>query len=153
MIINEILIKSNRLNISCAKNIKKTSFSFIRVYSTKKAKKNFLLFLCGAVIGLVNGFFGGGGGVICVPILEKFCLLDGKCAHASAIAVILPISIVSASIYFFNGFIETLPLLFVGLGFVVGGIIGSFVLKILPSKIIKIIFAIIMFVGGIKLIL
>ena len=37
----------------------------------KKNKDKFKLILSGLTIGIVNGFFGGGGGMICVPLLEK----------------------------------------------------------------------------------
>ena len=37
----------------------------------KKIKDKFKLILSGLTIGIVNGFFGGGGGMICVPLLEK----------------------------------------------------------------------------------
>ncbi len=117
---------------------------------TKKQK--LWLILSGGAIGLLNGFFGGGGGMICVPILQKVLGLDAKQSHATAIAVIFPLSLISAFVYVINGYISSFPLLSVGLGVVLGGITGSFALKFLPPKAIRIIFAIIMFVGGIRLI-
>ncbi len=114
-------------------------------------KSKFLLCVCGAIIGFVNGFFGGGGGMICVPLLEKVLHLQNKYSHATAIAVILPISFVSAVIYLLNGNLETVPFLTVGSGVVLGGILGSFLLKFLPSKVIRIIFVFIMLAGGIRL--
>lgn len=114
-------------------------------------KSKFLLCLCGAIIGFVNGFFGGGGGMICVPLLEKVLHLPNKYSHATAIAVILPISFISAVIYMLNGNLETIPFLTVGSGVVLGGILGSFLLKFLPSKVIRIIFVFIMLAGGIRL--
>ncbi len=128
------------------KNSSKTDQKF-----TKKEK--LLLLLSGAFIGFLNGFFGGGGGMICVPILQKILSLDAKKSHATAIAVIFPLSLVSAFIYVINGYIKSFSLLTIGLGVVIGGIIGAFALKFLPPKAIRVIFAIIMFVGGIKLIL
>lgn len=117
------------------------------------AKQIFVLLLSGAVIGLVNGFFGGGGGMICLPILEKVLSLSAKEAHATAILVIFPLSLISAFIYVINGFIESFPLVTIGLGVILGGITGAFILKFLPPKIVQLLFAIIMFVGGIKLII
>lgn len=117
------------------------------------AKKKFILLLSGAVIGMLNGFFGGGGGMVCVPILEKVLSLDSKHSHATAIAVIFPLSLISAIIYVVNGSIQSIPLLTVGLGVVAGGILGAFALKFLPPKVVQILFAIVMFAGGIKLIL
>ena len=118
-----------------------------------KTKKKLLLIGSGAIIGFLNGFFGGGGGMVCVPILQKVLNLDAKHSHATAILVIFPLSVISSCIYIFNGLIDSFPLLTVGLGVVVGGIIGAFALKFLPPKAVRLIFALIMFLGGIKLII
>ena len=116
-----------------------------------ETKQKIVLSLCGMLIGLVNGFFGGGGGMICVPLLEKVLHLPNKYSHATAIAVILPISFVSACVYVLSGNLQTIPLLTVGSGVLVGGIVGSFALKFLPSKVLRVIFAIVMLAGGVRL--
>ena len=117
------------------------------------AKEVCVLLLCGAIIGFLNGFFGGGGGMICVPLLENVLHLGSKYSHATAIVIIFPISFISAIIYLLSGTLETLPLVTVGLGVVVGGILGSFALKLLPPKALRVIFALIMLAGGIRLII
>lgn len=135
------------------KNRKITYKKFDKSNSVFTAKQKWWLVLSGAVIGLLNGFFGGGGGMICVPILQNVLSLDAKHSHATAIAVIFPLSLISAFIYVINGYIQSFPLLTIGLGVVAGGITGAFALKFLPPKIIRLIFAVIMFIGGIRLIL
>lgn len=115
------------------------------------ARQVLLLCVCGAVLGFVNGFFGGGGGMICVPLLEKVLHLPTKYSHATAIAIILPISFVSACIYVLNGNLEIVPFVTVGGGVVLGGILGAYLLKFLPAKIVKIVFVAIMLAGGIRL--
>ena len=82
--------------------------------------------------------------MVCVPILEKVLKLPNKHAHATAIAVIFPLSFISAIIYVFNGYVKTFPLLIVGIGVILGGTLGSFCLKWFPPKAIRIIFAVIM---------
>lgn len=114
-------------------------------------KKKLVLSICGAIIGFVNGFFGGGGGMICVPLLEKVLKLKNKFAHATALLVIFPISFVSGVVYVATGKLETIPFLTVGSGVLLGGVVGAFLLKFLPSKIIRVIFAFIMLAGGIRL--
>lgn len=117
------------------------------------AKERLFLILSGAAIGVLNGFLGGGGGMVCVPILESVLHLTNKDAHATAIFVIFPLSLISAFIYVFNGYIKTTPLLIVTAGVVLGGVLGSFCLKWLPPKAIRVIFALIMLAGGIRLII
>ncbi len=116
-------------------------------------KQIFLLLASGALIGLLNGFFGGGGGMVCVPLLQKVLSLSSKESHATAIAVIFPLSYISASIYVFNSIIKTLPFLTISLGVVVGGIIGAYVLKFMPPKVVRIIFALLMLAGGVRLLI
>ena len=52
--------------------------------------------LSGTAAGLVNGLFGGGGGMVLVPLLNGWCGLAGKQAFATCVAAILPLSAVSA---------------------------------------------------------
>ena len=118
---------------------------------TISAKQKLVLCLSGALIGLINGFFGSGGGMICVPLLEKALHLPNKYSHATAIAVILPISFVSAIIYLLSGNLQTVTFLTVGSGVLLGGIVGSFLLKFLPAKIVRVIFVFVMLAGGIRL--
>lgn len=134
-----------------SKNLEKRERFSVAKEDKLTGKEQFILILCGVLIGFINGFFGGGGGMICVPLLENVLHLNNKYSHATAIAVIFPISFVSAIIYIFSGTLQTLPFVTVGSGVVLGGIIGSYFLKILPSKVVRIIFAIIMLLGGIRL--
>ena len=136
-----------------SKNLEKRE-EFLGLKSDKLSfKAKMVLLVCGALIGIVNGFFGGGGGMICVPILQNVLQLEEKYSHATAIAIIFPISFISAVIYLLSGTLETIPLVTVGSGVVIGGIIGSFLLKVLPTKAIRVIFALIMLAGGIRLII
>lgn len=113
-------------------------------------KKIFNGFLS-ALVGFVNGFFGGGGGMLLVPLLEKSMKCPVKKSHATAIAIILPVSIAGAITYIINGYFKVLPVLSVSGGAVVGGIIGALLLKKLPSQVVRIVFAIIMTGVGVKL--
>ena len=118
----------------------------------KKRLKNWLkdTFL-GAVIGFLNGFLGSGGGMIAVPILEKSKNLDNKKAHATAIAVMFPLSVVSAVVYSFNYELDVWTIVILSAGVTVGGILGSIFLKKLSGKAVRIIFASLMIAAGIKM--
>lgn len=107
--------------------------------------------ISGVFIGFINGFFGGGGGMIVVPILYYLFKLPEKVSHATALFIILPLSIVGSIIYIIKGGILTLNLLYSGIGFLVGGIIGALLLKKTSNKALRIIFASIMLIAGIRM--
>ena len=105
----------------------------------KKIKK-WQIIVFGALIGIINGFFGGGGGMVVVPLLNKVFGLEQKKAQATALFVILPISLVSTIVYLcFNSidFASGWPVI---LGIVGGGIIGATLLNKLENKVVKGIF-------------
>lgn len=77
--------------------------------------------LAGGLAGLANGFFGGGGGSVLVPVLTKYCRLDQRRAFATSVGVILPLCILSAAIYLFRGGLD----LRAALPYLIGGAIGG----------------------------
>lgn len=115
----------------------------------KSFVKTSVKYLGGVGVGFMSGFFGGGGGMLCVPLL-KFSGLDEKRAHATAILVILPLCIVSAIIYIRNGYFDLTSVLCACLGVVGGGIAGAKLLDALPETAVGVIFALLMIAVGIK---
>ncbi len=118
----------------------------------KKVKK-WQILLFGAMIGVINGFFGGGGGMIVVPLLNKLFGLEQKKAQATALFVILPISLVSTIVYLcFNSinFATGWPVI---LGIVVGGVAGATLLNRLNNNAIKGIFIFFMLLGGVGMLI
>ncbi len=111
------------------------------------------LIVAGLVIGFVNGFWGGGGGMICVPVLTSVLKLPEKVGHATTLLIMLPLSIASFIVYLIGGSINWFMALEVGGGFVLGGALGALLLKNMSNIVLKILFAIIIIAGGIKLIL
>ena len=105
----------------------------------------------GIFVGFLNGFFGGGGGMIVVPLLIFLLHLEDRKAHASALLIILPISICSAIVYIINNEIDIMKIVYVGIGFIVGGIIGALLLKKINNKALRIIFAVVMVVAGVRM--
>ena len=101
---------------------------------SKSEKKNLILsIVSGILVGFINGFFGGGGGMIVVPLFIFLLKLEEKTAHASSIFVILPLSITSAIIYITKGSVNLVNLSVVSIGVIAGGILGSILLKKLNS--------------------
>ncbi|MBQ3235779.1 MAG: sulfite exporter TauE/SafE family protein [Clostridia bacterium] len=118
-----------------------------------KDKNKLYMALAGAGVGLINGFFGGGGGMVVLPVLTMIFKYEQKRAHATAIAVILPVSVVSAIAYVISGKASafTLDTLFVTIGVVAGGILGALLLKKINNGWLSKIFAVVMLVAGVKL--
>ena len=121
--------------------------------NTKKLSKKIIILgiISGIFVGFINGFFGGGGGMIVVPVLYYIFKMPEKISHATALFIILPLSIASSIIYIIKGGVLSLNLLYSGIGFIVGGIMGALLLKKLNNKVLRVIFAFIMLVAGIKL--
>ena len=109
--------------------------------------------ITGAIIGFVNGFWGGGGGMICVPLLHNIIKLPEKKAHATTLLIMLPLSISSLVVYLFKGNLPILDAIKIGVGFVVGGVIGANILKKISNKWLGYVFSIIIIVGGIKMLI
>ncbi len=118
----------------------------------KDKKKTAISVLWGVVIGTINGMFGAGGGMIAVPVLKKLGL-EQKQAHANAIAVILPITVLSAGLYMFRGTVKLSDAwIYLPTG-VIGALLGTFCLKKISPVWLKRIFGGFMVYAGIRLLM
>ena len=117
----------------------------------KKIKTKGKNYLKGAIIGAVNGFFGAGGGLACVPLLMKMGL-ERKLAHANAVAVIFPITLISAINYLWRGYVTVEQGLIYLPGGVLGALVGTYIMKKISPRIIKKVFAMFMIWAGWRLI-
>ena len=115
------------------------------------AKNKWLLLIFSALAGFINGFLGGGGGVLVVALLLAVVKLHQKHAQATALLVILPLTVVSAVVYLVRGNVDWEPTLWATLGVVVGGIVGALLLSKIKGNIAKILFAIVLIAGGVKM--
>lgn len=116
-----------------------------------KKRKNALKAVVGLIAGLINGIFGGGGGMIVVPCLKYLLKYETEAAHATAIAVILPLSVLSGIFYAAFGNFEWQSAVFTTVGVTVGGIFGAVLLKKLSPSPITLIFSALMAVAGVKM--
>lgn len=121
----------------------------IRLNKIKDGLKNGVQ---GIAVGLVNGVFGAGGGMLAVPLLKKSGL-DQKSAHANAVAVILPITVISAILYILKGKValsDSFTYIPTGL---IGAVIATFALKKISNKWLRRIFGVFMIYAGIRLLI
>ena len=102
------------------------------------AKSKWILVIFSAAAGFINGFLGGGGGVIIVALLLAVVKLHQKYSQATAL-------------YLFRGNVDWIPTLWTTLGVVAGGVVGALLLSKLKGNVVKIIFALVLIAGGIKM--
>lgn len=115
-----------------------------------KRKKLLHLLAHGASVGLINGIFGAGGGMLAVPILKRIGL-DQKSAHTNAVAVILPITVISAILYIYKGYValsDSFAYIPTGL---VGSLMATFLLQKFSNRFLQKTFSIFMIYAGIRL--
>ena len=94
-----------------------------------RGKQNFLMAAAGCAVGAVNGIFGGGGGMLVVPLLTAAGGKPPLVAHATAILVILPVS----------------------LGMLAGGVAGAQLLDACSPAAVTMAFAAVMFAAGLRM--
>ncbi|SNX52667.1 hypothetical protein SAMN05660242_0084 [Thermoanaerobacterium sp. RBIITD] len=109
------------------------------------------LAMLGFITGILNGLFGAGGGTIIVPFMVFLLGIEDHKAHATAISIILPLTILSSLIYIKNGIVDIPLTLNVTIGSVIGGYIGALLLNKVPIKILRKLFGIIMIIASIRM--
>ena len=109
--------------------------------------------VAGALSGFVNGVFGGGGGMVLLPLLTRWGKREPRRAFATCVAVILPMCCVSAAVYLWRlrpPLWVLLPYLAGGLA---GGILGGMTFQKVPVRALKIIFGLFLLYGGVRYLL
>lgn len=98
--------------------------------------------IIGIISGLICGLFAAGGGLILVPTLITILKMDEKIARGTAICAILPMVLISSIYYISENYMDWKVGILAAIGGIVGGWIGAKLLKKLPVKHIRILFAI-----------
>ena len=115
-----------------------------------------MLAVCGIsafFAGILNGFIGVGGGVLMLFILKLIYKNDKKAAFACVPAVVLPMTVLSASLYVIREpdiVLKALPLVPVAL---FGGFAGALLLGRIKSRAVSTVFAVITLFAGIMAVL
>lgn len=114
----------------------------------KKSLRN----LSGILIGITNILIGACGGIVAVESLKK-CSVDQTKAHATAIAIILPLTAISAGVYLFKGNVNISDSYIYLIPGLIGSAIGSFLLPKIPKKILSKVFSCFIIYAGIRMFL
>lgn len=109
--------------------------------------------LAGALAGILNGLFGAGGGLVLVPLLSGWAKLEEKRSFATSVAVILPLSVVSYTLFCLGGgnvWGDALPYL---LGGIAGGLLSARLFRNISALWLHRLFGVLILYGGIKAVL
>ncbi len=121
-------------------------------------KNKVIIALLGVAAGVINGFFGAGGGMILVPMFEGLVTQNGKkteqkTAHATTVFVVLFLSAVSVCFYIFGADLKVVSAIPFAIGGVLGAIPGAFFLKKIKPALLKRIFGGFLVFAAIKMFL
>lgn len=115
-------------------------------------KEKFMTMGAGLLIGLVNGLFGAGGGILAVPMLRRMGISQ-KEAHVNAVAVILPICVLSATLYMLRGHVALSDAFIYMPTGVLGALLGTYLIKKISPIWLKRIFGGFIIYAGVRLLL
>ena len=127
-------------------------FKYNRQRQKLSKGRQIAVILAGLAIGVVTGLFGAGGGMLTVPALTFIAKFDEKHSHATAIAVILPLCLISSVVYALGATLETGVVLPTVIGVTIGGAIGEKKKKKMSNGAISFLFYALMLFAGLKMI-
>ena len=109
--------------------------------------------ILGIVSGIVNGLLGSGGGTILVPFMQESLHVEQHKSHATTVAVVAPLCIVSAFFYIGHQAVDWWVLLAVSAGGIVGGIAGAKLLQRISGRWLHWIFGGLMLASAVRMLL
>ncbi len=117
------------------------------------ARETVKLLAIGAAAGAANGLFGAGGGLIAVPLLVGWLGLPEKDAYATSLAIMMPISAVSLSVYILRDGLVAADVWGYLLGGAIGGVAAGLLFRRIPVKWLRWAMAGFLLYGGVKAVL
>jgi uncharacterized protein len=105
----------------------------------------------GIAAGFLAGLFGVGGGILIVPGLVLAAGMDQRRAHGTSLAAVLPISVASVLTYAAHDNVDWTAALWLSIGAVVGAIVGTRLLHVLPHRTLALLFAAVLLTSAVRL--
>jgi len=106
----------------------------------------------GCSAGVLSGLIGIGGGVLLIPSLIFILGFSQHMAEGTTLAAMVPpIGILAAYVYYQNGDVDVKAAVFIAAGFLVGGFFGAKLAQQISSESLQKIFAIVLILMGIKM--
>ncbi len=116
-------------------------------------ERNWPARIAGGAAGLANGLFGGGGGMVFLPVLSRWGRLEQRKLYATCVGAIFPVCLTSAAIYLLRGSVmlsAAAPYLAGGL---IGGWLGGKLYGKVPTGLLRLLFAAFLFYAGARYLL
>jgi uncharacterized membrane protein YfcA len=105
----------------------------------------------GLMAGTLSGVLGVGGGIFVVPFLVLVGGLDQQSAQATSLAMILPTAIVATVSLTRKGVADPKMSMQIGILGAAAGLLGTYLALSLPGATLRVIFAVLLALVGIKL--
>ena len=118
-----------------------------------KKRLPFVYGAIGALSGIANGLFGSGGGLFLVPLLIRWTSMEEKRAFATSVAVIVPLSLCSLTVFVFKNGLSVANAWPYLLGGAVGGVLSGVLFKRVSAAWLHRLFGALLIVGGVKAVL
>ena len=104
----------------------------------------------GGAAGLICGLFGGGGGLVLVPLFHRWLKLDLRRALACSAAVMLPLCALAAFVYQLRGSLDLFTALPYLIGGALGGLVGGLLLRRVKLTVLRRVFALFILFAGVR---
>lgn len=105
----------------------------------------------GVLAGFLAGMFGVGGGILIVPGLVLATGMSQRLAHGTSLAAVVPISIASLASYAAHDNVDWHVALWLAIGAVLGAVIGTRLLHVLPHRTLAMLFAVVLVASAVRL--
>ena len=109
--------------------------------------------ILGVVAGTLSGLIGIGGGIVMIPALVILFGFSQHLAQGTTLAALIPpIGLLAAWVYYKQGYVDIKVAGFICIGFIVGGYFGAKIATHLSNTILEKVFGIIFLLVSLKMI-
>lgn len=105
----------------------------------------------GAAGGVCAGLIGLGGGIIMIPGMVFFMGVSQHAAHATSLAAIAPLAVISTGVYHSYGNLDIILALLFAVGGMFGAYIGSSMMPYVNPYVLKRIMAVLCIIAAVKM--
>jgi uncharacterized membrane protein YfcA len=109
--------------------------------------------LLGLAAGFLSGLFGVGGGILIVPVLVIALHMNQRLAHGTSLGAVLPIAVSGVIGYAVEGQVDWPVAVALIAGAMVGALIGTHALQILPVRVLAYAFSLLLLASALRLVI